>query len=171
MLINAAFSTARSLAIEEFQHERERAQRNSLHARLLARPDHLDSFAARLPSLQPARRYLGMQEIPVAQITGSVDRSQDFDSSFRPLKNHLRDRWVDIYLLAQTGGWPTIRVYKAGDQYFVEDGHHRVSVARALGMLSIQAEVWEYAPRPVQVEDRRRSSLVCSSVQAECWCE
>jgi hypothetical protein len=171
MLINDAFSTARSLAIEEFQHERGRAQRNTLHARLLARPDHLDSFASRLPSLQPVRRYLGMQEIPVAQITGSVDRSGDFDSSFRPLKSHLRDRWVNIYLLAQSGGWPTIRVYKVGDQYFVEDGHHRVSVARALGMLSIQAEVWEYPPKPVQMEDHRSCSLACSPAPAECWCE
>ncbi len=40
-------------------------------------------------------------------------------------------------------GLPPIEVYKVGDVYFVRDGNHRVSVARALGNKSIQAHVWE----------------------------
>jgi hypothetical protein len=99
--------------------------------------------------LQPNSRYLGNQVVPIAQITGSVGRDADFDRNFRPLKSHLRNRWVRVFLLSQRTGWPRIRAHKVGRQYFVEDGHHRVSVAHLLGMRSIQAEVWEYQLNPV----------------------
>lgn len=143
-MFNTAFSTPRSAAFVEFQHARTWAQFNFLRARLFARTLRLDSFNDLVSSLQPSRCYLGNQEIPVAQITGSVGRSADFDRNFHPLKSHLRNRWVRLYLLSQQDGWPPIKVYKVGEQYFVEDGHHRVSVARGRGMRSIQAEVWEY---------------------------
>jgi hypothetical protein len=42
-------------------------------------------------------------------------------------------------------------LYQVGDLFFVEDGHHRISVARQLGAQSIEAEVWEYQI-PVQLE-------------------
>jgi len=38
---------------------------------------------------------------------------------------------------------PPIDVYRIGDLHFVRDGHHRVSVARALGLDSIEAHVTE----------------------------
>jgi hypothetical protein len=38
---------------------------------------------------------------------------------------------------------PPIDVYRIGDMHFVEDGHHRVSVARALGDTHIEARVKE----------------------------
>ena len=34
---------------------------------------------------------------------------------------------------------PPISVYRVGDMHFVRDGHHRVSVARALGLRVIDA--------------------------------
>jgi hypothetical protein len=34
---------------------------------------------------------------------------------------------------------PPISVYRVGDLHFVRDGHHRVSVARALGAATIDA--------------------------------
>jgi hypothetical protein len=36
---------------------------------------------------------------------------------------------------------PPISVVQLGEQHFVLDGHHRVSVARSLGMSAIDAEV------------------------------
>ena len=36
---------------------------------------------------------------------------------------------------------PPIDVFRIGDLYFVQDGHHRVSVARALGDTDINAHV------------------------------
>jgi hypothetical protein len=38
---------------------------------------------------------------------------------------------------------PPIDVYRIGDLHFVQDGHHRVSVARALGEKTIEARVRE----------------------------
>ena len=38
---------------------------------------------------------------------------------------------------------PPIDVYRIGELYFVKDGHHRVSVARALGHKDIEAYVTE----------------------------
>jgi ParB-like chromosome segregation protein Spo0J len=48
-------------------------------------------------------------------------------------------------------------VHKVGDHYYVEDGHHRVSIAQALGMAYIQAKVWEY---PSQVKQTRKCETV-----------
>ena len=38
---------------------------------------------------------------------------------------------------------PPVSLYKIGDRYFVEDGNHRVSVARYQGAEMIDAEVTE----------------------------
>jgi len=43
------------------------------------------------------------------------------------------------------GGLPPVELYKVGEAYFVRDGNHRVSVARAQGVPEIEAFVWEYA--------------------------
>lgn len=90
------------------------------------------------------RKLIGVMDIPVEKIIGTLYRHSDFDHEFRPLKRNLRDRWVNIYLLLESEGWSPILVHKVEDHYYVEDGHHRVSVARALGIQFIQANVLEY---------------------------
>lgn len=100
------------------------------------------------------KSYLGVQEIPLDQIVGSVGRYEDFTRTFMPRKTDTRPRWENIGNLAETGGWPPIEVYKVSDTYFVRDGNHRVSVAQQLGMESIEAEVWEYPTRvPLETDD------------------
>jgi len=90
----------------------------------------------------------GVQEIPVMQIRGSEGRITDFDSSFHPLKQHLRERWIRLFNLIQQGReMPPISVYRVGEVYFVKDGHHRVSVARHLGWEVIRACVVEIKTR------------------------
>jgi hypothetical protein len=84
-------------------------------------------------------------EIPLEQIVGTLNRANDFDDQFRPLKPSLKDRWVNTYLALEKEGWAPILVHKVGDRYFVEDGHHRVSVARHLGMRSLEARIWDYS--------------------------
>jgi hypothetical protein len=81
----------------------------------------------------------------VAEIVGTLNRDSDFDTHFRPLKKHNIDRWVNAYILREQDGWSPIIVHKLGDEFFVEDGHHRVSVAYDIGMEYIEAKVWEYA--------------------------
>ncbi len=56
----------------------------------------------------------------------------------------MRERWVNILNLHQFTGWGPINLYKVGGIYFVEDGHHRVSVAHQLGVPMIEARVQEY---------------------------
>ncbi len=173
MDIQATFARQRFLAIETFNRLLFQARVRSWAGSLLAAKTGLDDFAAQQPGLKPNRKFAGTVDIPVDQITGSVGRMQDFDRSFRPLKKHLANRWASNYLFLQAGNWPPIRVYRVSSQYFVEDGHHRVSVARSLGMAFIQAEVWEYelkenlvvAPTAVHL-----SKEYTSAAQGACTC-
>jgi hypothetical protein len=91
------------------------------------------------------RRRLGVQAIPIDSIVGTVDRRKAvaFDRSFRPPR-WSQGRWTQMCIAARRGTpLPPISVYRAGREHFVRDGHHRVSVARALGADSIDAEVVE----------------------------
>jgi len=89
-------------------------------------------------------RDLGLQVIPLDSIVGTVDRSGDFDRRFRPTSKRGRERWQRIAAAQRRGkAMPPISVYRIGDMHFVEDGHHRVSVARAQGRRDIDAYVTE----------------------------
>ena len=94
---------------------------------------------------------LGMKQIELDKIVGSVGRYHDFDRAFLPRYNFLRDRWVSIARAQlQDINLPPIEVYKLGEAYFVRDGNHRVSVARERGQAFIDADVIEIAsPLPV----------------------
>ena len=101
-----------------------------------------------------SKSYLGIQEIPLDNIVGSVGRYEDFTRTFMPRKTNTRPRWEQVDNLTDSGGWPPIEVYKVSDTYFVRDGNHRVSVARQLGMETVEAEVWEYPTRvPLEPDD------------------
>jgi hypothetical protein len=94
------------------------------------------------------RRYLGPQTAPLSQIRGSLGRPNDFDVDFYPLHKHNRERWLSIAEARQGGvNLPLVDLIQVGDIYFVLDGHHRISVARALGQKYIDAVVtiWQVA--------------------------
>jgi hypothetical protein len=95
------------------------------------------------------RRRLGVETIPVASITGTTDphKAAAFDRDFRP-PQWSRERWKQLYLTAQRGApLPPVSVYRVGDRHFLRDGHHRVSVSRALGAESIEAQIVELGRR------------------------
>jgi hypothetical protein len=101
-------------------------------------------------------RRLGLQVIPLDSIVGTVDRSRDFDRRFRPTSRRVRRRWERIATAMRRGeAMPPIDVYRIGDLHFVRDGHHRVSVARALGLDTIEAYVTEVITA-VPAEQRTR---------------
>jgi len=101
-----------------------------------------DEVRIRLPVR--GTHYLGVREIPVDQIVGSVARYQDFDNYFLPLHTHTRSRWERIDRAHLTDViLPPIEVYKLGAVYFVKDGNHRVSVARERGQVYVDAYVVE----------------------------
>lgn len=108
---------------------------------------HLLSFDEVIKKLNlKEAAYLGVQDIPLENIAGSTGRYEDFTRHFLPRSGNEREkeRWRNIYTLAETGkGFPPIDVYKIDQVYFVKDGNHRVSVARALGWETIQAHVTE----------------------------
>jgi hypothetical protein len=90
-----------------------------------------------------AERDLGLREIALESIVGTVDRrSGEFDRLFRPRSRRLQTRWQAIAAERQRGvTMSPIVVYRIGELYFVQDGHHRVSVARAHGDAKIEAHV------------------------------
>jgi ParB-like nuclease domain len=89
-------------------------------------------------------RRLGLQVIALESIVGSVDRTKDFDRSFRPRTPRTRERWERLARAQRRGETiPPIDVYRVGGLHFVRDGHHRVSVAIALNLRSIEARVTE----------------------------
>jgi hypothetical protein len=87
---------------------------------------------------------IGLKEIPLDQIVGSVGRYNDFDRAFLPRRTETRNRWISIDVARlQDVALPAIEVYKIGAFYFVKDGNHRVSVARRRGQAYIDANVIE----------------------------
>jgi hypothetical protein len=91
-------------------------------------------------------RRLGLQTIELDSIVGTVDRTREFDRRFRPTSRSARRRWERIAAATRRGdAMPPIDVYRIGSMHFVSDGHHRVSVARQLGLEVIEAYVTEIA--------------------------
>ena len=83
----------------------------------------------------------GIQEISLEDIVGSVDRTDDFDTCFRPRCAEQRRRIAALRHAFAVREMPPISVYEIDGQYFVRDGHHRVALAHERGMLYIDAEV------------------------------
>ena len=108
----------------------------------LRQPKSLDQVVNALG--RRGERRLGLQTIPLDTIAGTLDRRRDFDRRFRPAANRMRARWVNLALAQRRGeALPPIEVYRVGGCHFVEDGHHRVSIARATGQKFIDAYVTE----------------------------
>jgi hypothetical protein len=137
---------------QDAQTDFSRARRGQQLARLVARlrrePDDVNVILPFDEVVQALGRrgeqYLGLQTIPLDSIVGTVDRSREFDRRFRPKSRRLRQRWERIDKAMREGqAMPPIDVYRIGELHFVRDGHHRVSVGRALGLEVIDAYVTE----------------------------
>jgi hypothetical protein len=115
------------------------------------------------PGQVRGRRYAGIQSVAISQIRGSMGRTGDFDRSFHPLEDRLRSRWISVAMArSQYVPLPPVSLVQVGGLYFVEDGHHRISVARALGESVIDAEVtvWDvHGPLPWEPQPAGRPVL------------
>jgi hypothetical protein len=130
-----------------------RERRRESIARLTSRVTFTDRDATALLPLDEVvaalgrvgERDVGLREIALDSIVGTVDRhSDEFDRRFRPRCYRLQKRWQRIAAARRRGEtMPPIDVYRVGDLYFVQDGHHRVSVAHAQGDTTIDAQVRE----------------------------
>ena len=90
---------------------------------------------------------LGIKEIPLDKIVGSVEKYSYFDKNFVPKNDIVKQRWINIYVgYMMDSMLPRVILYKIKDDYYVYDGNHRVSVAKFLNFASIEAEVEEFLP-------------------------
>lgn len=150
--MSGLFQDAPSIASKSrFQQAHSRAQVKDLLARLGGHSNDLlpfDTLAHALQVYQQIPRPVP-ESIPLDKIVGSVGRYKDFTRDFLPRNAHLAPRWARIEdALGSLEGLPPIEVYKIGDVYFVADGNHRVSVARANGFTDIEAYVTEIPVDP-----------------------
>jgi len=111
-------------------------------------------------------RRLGLQVVPLDAIVGSVDRTRDFDRLFRPRSQRTRGRWERLARAQRRGeAIPPIDAYEVGELYFVRDGHHRVSVAHALGLRSIDRIVTEVTTTIDATGISRRGDLITKDLR------
>jgi hypothetical protein len=132
------------------QHDFLRARRRATAARVAARlrgePDDVGVILPYEEVIQAlgfvSERSEGLKVVPLDLIVGTVDRERDFDRRFRPTSSRVRDRWEHIAAAMRRGeSMPPVNLLRVGEIYFVRDGHHRVSVSRALGREDIDAYV------------------------------
>jgi len=147
-----------------FDRERRRRALSRLASRMRFEADdvsHMLPFEEVVGALgATSRASVGERVIPLESIVGTVDRRRgDFDRSFRPSPN-TRGRWERIAEARKRGeAMPPIDVFQIGDLYFVQDGHHRVSVARAMGDTDINANVVQVRTKLGAGRELRMSDL------------
>jgi membrane protein implicated in regulation of membrane protease activity len=143
------------LLLTDAQHAGARMVRErrlaGIRRRLRRRPADADQLRCLPDAIETGaqRRALGVQPIAIDAIVGTTqpDKAKAFDNCFRP-PAWSQGRWQTLWI-ARCRGTPLapISVYRVGGEHYVRDGHHRVSVARALGDTAIDAEVVELRPR------------------------
>ncbi|MBC7869891.1 MAG: hypothetical protein H7Y09_03560 [Chitinophagaceae bacterium] len=133
----------RHQAMSQYEKALGRGRRQQLQAKFTGRSRRLLALAD-LHNGQHSneQRYGGVQTVSLHQIRGSENRVKEFDIDFNPLVEHIEQRWIGIAAAHLTGKrLPPVDLIQVGDTYFVRDGHHRISVARAYGQCEIDAIV------------------------------
>ena len=134
-------------ALEDFRRARSKAAMQRFWAGIQGRSLDLlpyDEISTKLRAVSQTDR--GLQQVPLKDIVGSVSRLQDFDRNFLPLRDDDIYRWAGVKTAMtspHSTGVPPISLYQIGDAYFVLDGNHRVSIAKEMGMETIEAYVTE----------------------------
>jgi hypothetical protein len=142
-------------ATHDYEHALFKATWRKILARLKGESNELLPFEQVREQLPfRGQHYIGMKEVPVDQIIGSMGRYRDFDRAFLPRQKRTRGRWINIDKAHHADViLPPVELYKIGDIYFVIDGNHRVSVASERGQLFIDAHVIEIeTPVPITTD-------------------
>lgn len=116
-----------------------RGRRSRLAAVLLRRAASLKVL--QLTAKQKSRlHYVGLRQVAIDRITGTESRERGFDRRFHPTRPGLEERWARVASARYEGiPLPPVELIRVGDEYYVRDGHHRISVARARGEKDIDA--------------------------------
>jgi hypothetical protein len=100
-----------------------------------------------------------LEVVPLRDVVGAVESTVNFDSNFRPTSNALRWRWERIASAHRRGqALPPVVLRRQPDGYYVVDGRHRISVARALRHRDIDA--WVSGPQQERQRPPTESRLV-----------
>jgi hypothetical protein len=116
-----------------------------LWARITHRPTKLLELDVTL-CCQPVQNihYAGIHPVNIDCIKGTEGKSDIFDTSFYPVKEITRSRWVSVAREVLRGhDLPPVELVDVDGVCYVRDGHHRISVARSLGQDFIEAEITE----------------------------
>ncbi len=114
-----------------------------LWQRILHHRIHVLSLSELKLNLKLGNSYeKGLDCVAIDQIIGSVSRCEDFDAHFAPIKERSNQRWAHIAKLFFLGeAIEAVELIQVADRYFVLDGHHRISVAKALGKKFIDSHI------------------------------
>ena len=132
-----------SQAREDFNKARSKASISRILNALTPEKQDLLSLEDIRSLIKPkSETYLGMKVIEIDLIVGSEGRYNDFNRTFLPKREFIRNRWENVDKAhLKSIILPPIKLYEIGGAYFVRDGNHRVSVAKLQGVMSIDAEV------------------------------
>jgi hypothetical protein len=131
----------------DFTLARRRARLGRLKTLLLGRGTRSTLLSAgelrrRVPA--SGAMYRGRRTVEASRIVGSLGKHEHFDQNFMPLSRADPQKWKRIDRAFRLGQeLPAVSLQELGGDYFVNDGHHRVSVARFHGVEWIDAEVTE----------------------------
>lgn len=119
--------------------------------------DQLQSFGDRQEKEQAYDSVdRGTSLVPLERIVGSVGRYRDFDSQFNPKRDNSGDERLRAIVQRMREGrsFPPVSLYQIKDDFFILDGHHRVTAAKELGHSDIRACILELMPSKDTLENR-----------------
>jgi len=150
------------VAISDFHSSRRKAQIEAVLNRFTGRSTdllHYEDVRRQFRAGGSVER--GLVNVPIDSIIGSVGRYQDFSRTFLPRQDSDEQRWARVKMgVTDLTGLPPVELYRLGDAYFVLDGHHRISVARAIGASHIEAYVKEVQTRVRLAPDDRPEEII-----------
>jgi len=124
---------------------------------LFHQPAHLIDASEITSNENTPPHFSGLKIISMSSIFASKQFVYDFDSAFYPLNDKHRTCWINLAALTLIGvELPAVDLLQVDKTYIVCDGHHHISVARALGQESVNAYVTKL-PYPSRVTLGNRS--------------
>jgi hypothetical protein len=129
--------------------------RRALEGKWRTGNEEIKSFRENLKENKPFdTRDLGTRRVPLEKIVGSVGRYRDFDSTFR-LKDHLPHERLEGVKKMMREGKPIhpVELYQFRGDYYVLDGHHRISAAKEFGRRDIEARIVHVIPAEDTLEN------------------
>jgi hypothetical protein len=130
-------------AIALFHRQKNRGLLRRLWMFLIRRSARLRSFDEAIAGGRIEDGHsVGTRPVPIRKIRGSLGKTGEFDDQFHPRREENRSRWLSVAIARLNGrDLSAVDLIEIDGIYYVRDGHHRISVAQALGQQYIDAEI------------------------------